>query len=615
MADDILKIVESGIELEKKGLITYLNLAHKTKNLTGKNMFIILAKDEYEHMRELEQIKKARTEGQTTPEFDLPMKLIEEIGEGIGIKKEDLEIYGDYKAKIRLEVFDRVRDHPEGNLILVSAITPTPAGEGKTTVAIGLSLALNRIGKRSIVTLREPSLGPLFGMKGGATGGGWSQVLPMDDINLHFTGDIHAVTSSHNLIAAVVENHIFRRKIPDLDVRMVEWARVMDMNDRGLREMVIGLGGRRFGFPRESSFQISASSEIMAILCLAESYSDLKRRISNIFLGWTCDREPVYLRDLKTEGAAAALLKEALKPNIVQTTEGTPAFVHGGPFANIAQGTCSVLSMKLALRLTDYVVTEAGFGFDLGAEKFFDIVARKSGLNPKVVVLVATVRALKMHGGRSLKELTTPDPEAVSRGLVNLEKHIENIAKFKVPAVVAVNRFADDTDEELEVISSFTEKKGVASAVVDVHKKGGEGALDLARITIEASNHNNRFQPLYPLDMPVEEKIMTVAKGIYGAEALDLKRKARTDLKMIKKLGLEQLPVCIAKTHKSLSDNPKLLGRPKDFLVTVREVRISSGAGFLVPITGNVLLMPGLPKKPVAESVDIDDDGKITGLF
>ncbi|HIE05971.1 MAG TPA: formate--tetrahydrofolate ligase [bacterium (Candidatus Stahlbacteria)] len=545
----------------------------------------------------------------------IKMKPIWEIGKMIGIDKDDLEMYGDFKAKVTLDLIRRMADQDKGNLVLVSAITPTPAGEGKTTVAIGLSLALNKLGNKTIVTLREPSLGPLFGMKGGATGGGRAQVLPMDDINLHFTGDIHAVTTAHNLIAAVIENHIFRRKEPDLDIRQVEWSRVLDINDRSLRDMVIGLGGRKHGFPRESFFQISASSEIMAILCLAESFADLKRRVSNIFIGCSCSGDPVYLRDLKVAGAAAALLKDALRPNLVQTTEATPAFVHGGPFANIAQGTCSVISMKLALSLADFVVTEAGFGFDLGAEKFFDIVARKAGLNPKAVVLVATVRALKMHGGKSLKELNRPDPESVSQGLTNLGKHLENIAKFKIPPVVAINKFADDTDEEIALIKAFTKARGVEAVVADVHKKGGEGALGLAEIVARLAEHDNRFQPLYSLDLPVDEKIMTVASEIYGAEAIDLKKKAKQDLKMIKDLGLEQLPVCIAKTHRSLSDNPKLLGRPKDFLVTVREIRISSGAGFLVPITGNVLQMPGLPREPVAETVDIDDDGKITGLF
>jgi len=537
------------------------------------------------------------------------------IAEQIGLKKEELELYGQYKAKIKSSAFERLKEKKDGNLILVSAITPTPAGEGKTTVAIGLSLGLNHLGYSSIVTLREPSLGPLFGMKGGATGGGRAQVLPMEDINLHFTGDIHAITSAHNLISAVLDNHIYRRKEPLLDLRRIEWKRIMDMNDRSLRDIVIGLGGRKQGFPRETSFNISASSEVMAILCLSETFRELKYRISNILLGFKFNGEPVYLRDLKIPGAVTALLKDAIKPNIVQTTEGTTAFVHGGPFANIAQGTCSCQSMELALKLSKFVITEAGFGFDLGAEKFFDIVARKSTLNPKVVVLVVTVRALKMHGGRKLKVIQKTDREAVEKGIPNLEKHLENIAKFKVPAVIAINRFRTDTDEEIEIIKKYADTKGVPCAIAEEYEKGGEGTTELAKKVVDVSNHNKKFKPLYELDMPVEEKIVTVCKEIYGSKSVDFTKKAKTDLKNIKKLGLEQLPVCIAKTQKSLSDNPKLMGRPKDFLVTVREIKISSGAGFLVPITGNILLMPGLPKVPVAEKVDIDDDGNITGLF
>lgn len=543
------------------------------------------------------------------------LKPIHRIAEEIGLTIEEIELYGDYKAKVKLAAYERCENKEDGNLILVSAITPTPAGEGKTTVAIGLSLGLNRLGYSSIVTLREPSLGPLFGMKGGATGGGKAQVLPMEDINLHFTGDIHAITSAHNLISAALDNHIFRRKEPQLDPRRTEWERVMDMNDRSLRNIVIGLGGRKHGFPRETSFHISASSEIMAILCLSETFKELNHRISNILLGFTYSGDPVYLRDLKICGAATALLKDAIKPNLVQTTEGTPAFVHGGPFANIAQGTCSVQSMELALKLSKFVITEAGFGFDLGAEKFFDIVARKSELNPKVVALVVTTRALKMHGGKKLEGIQEPDPQSVEKGLSNLEKHLENIYKFKVPAVVAINRFITDTDEEIEIIQNFSKIKRTPCAVAEEYDKGGEGTTELAEKVVEMSKHNGKFQPLYELSKPVEEKIETVCKEIYGSKAVDFTKKAKYDLKIIKKLGMEKLPVCIAKTQKSLSDNPKLLGRPKDFLVTVREIRISSGAGFLVPITGNILLMPGLPKVPVAENVDIDEEGNITGLF
>jgi len=542
------------------------------------------------------------------------MKPIKSIAKNIGLSEDDLEMYGEYKAKIKLEVIEKFKKQ-RGELVLVSAITPTPAGEGKTTTSIGLSMALNRMGKKSIVTLREPSLGPLFGMKGGATGGGYAQVLPMEDINLHFTGDMHAVTTAHNLISAVVDNHIFRRKEPLIDPRRIMWNRVMDMNDRALRNMVIGLGGRKNGVPRETSFQITASSEIMAILCLAESYPELKDMISNILIGLTYSGEPVYVKDLKVEGAVTALLKDAIKPNLVQTTENTPAFVHGGPFANIAQGTCSVLSMKLGLSLSDIVVTEAGFGFDLGAEKFFDIVARKSGLKPRVVVLVATVRALKMHGGKDIKEITEPDPEAVEKGLPNLEKHIENIKKFGLPPVVAINRFPSDIGEELNVIKAFCSSKGVDVSISEVHSKGGRGAIELAEMVLQEMKKQREYTPLYPLDLPVKEKIEVVSREIYGSRAVDFTRDGKTGLKLIKKLGLENLPVCIAKTQKSLSDNPKLLGRPKDFLVTVRRITISSGAGFLVPITGDILLMPGLPHKPVAETVDIDNQGNIKGLF
>jgi formate--tetrahydrofolate ligase len=541
---------------------------------------------------------------------------IGKVAAKLGLDGDEIELYGQHKAKVALSAYERRADSPEGKLILVSAITPTPAGEGKTTTAIGLALGLNRLGRDAAVTLREPSLGPLFGMKGGATGGGRAQVLPMEDINLHFTGDLHAVTSAHNLIAAILDNHIFRRKEPLMDPRRVEWDRVLDMNDRSLRDVVVGLGGRRHGTPRETFFHITASSEIMAILCLAESYGELKERISRILLGYTYGGDPVYVRDIKACGAATALLREALKPNLVQTTEGTPAFVHGGPFANIAQGTCSVLSMKLALKLAPYVVTEAGFGFDLGAEKFFDIVCAKSGLGPRTVVLVATVRALKMHGGVAPKELETPDPGAVEKGLDNLEKHLENIRKFQTPAVVAVNRFHTDTDDELAIVREFSESKGVPVATVDSYEKGSEGAATLAGAVVEvADDYCGCCRSLYGADTPVEKKIETVCREIYGSKAIDLTRQAKGDLRMIRKLGLQDLPVCIAKTQKSLSDNPKLLGRPKDFLVTVREIRVSSGAGFLVPITGDVLLMPGLPTRPVSDGVDVDETGTITGLF
>ncbi len=544
----------------------------------------------------------------------IKLKPIEEIAKKAGIDKRYLEKYGDYKAKISLRIFEELKNQKDGKLILVSAITPTPAGEGKTTVSIGLSMALNRIGVKSAVALREPSMGPLFGVKGGATGGGKSQVLPMEDINMHFTGDIHAVSSAHNLLSALIDNHIFRRKKPLIDPRRILWPRVMDMNDRSLRDIVIGLGGRKNGVPRETSFQITASSEIMAILCLAENYSELKKRIGNILIGFTYDGEPVFAKDLKVEGAISAVLKDALKPNIVQTTENTPAFIHGGPFANIAQGTNSVVATKLALKLFDFVVTEAGFGFDLGAEKFFDIVSRYAGFKPSGVVLVATVRALKMHGGKPLSKITEPDAKSLLKGLSNLEKHLENISKFGIKAVVAINRFTSDTEEELEIVKEFSEGKGFSAFVVDFWGKGGQGGEEIAEFLLENCKRTPEFKPLYTLDTPTEKKIEIVAKEIYGSRAIDFTKKAKSDLKKIKELGFDSLPVCIAKTQKSLSDNPKLLGRPKDFLVTVREIKISSGAGFTVPITGDILLMPGLPKNPSAEHIDITDEGEIIGL-
>lgn len=543
------------------------------------------------------------------------LRPIREVAADIGLAPQDLEFYGKHKAKLKLDRFKNMADSPPGNLILVSAITPTPAGEGKTTTAIGLSIGLNRIGKKSIVTLREPSLGPLFGMKGGATGGGKTRVHPSDEINLHFTGDIHAITAAHNLISATLDNHIHRHKEPRIDPRQVFWKRVMDMNDRSLRDIVIGLGGKTNGFPRESAFIISAASEIMAILGLATSYQDLKARIGNILLGFSYSDQPVYLRDLKISGAVTALLKDAFKPNLVQTSEGTPAFVHGGPFANIAQGTCSAISMRIALQLSDFVITEAGFGFDLGAEKFFDIVAPKSELCPSAVVLVATVRALKMHGGKKESELTDPDPEAVQRGLPNLEKHIENIQKFEVCPTIAINKFAGDTPEEIKVIQDFADHKSIKHAVIDSALRGGAGAEELAHKIVNHCALKQKCTTLYQRHDSIGKKIEQVSSEIYGAKAVDFTKEAKKDIKRIRDLGLENLPVCIAKTHKSLSDNPKLLGRPKDFLVTVRNVDISAGAGFLVPITGNVMLMPGLPTHPAAEKVDIDAKGNISGLF
>jgi len=540
---------------------------------------------------------------------------IRQIAEKIGIPPEAMDLYGDYKAKIKLSYFNQLPPNAKNKLILVSAMTPTPAGEGKTTVAISLAMGLNRIGKSAIVTLREPSLGPLFGMKGGATGAGKAKVLPVEEINIHFTGDIHAVTAAHNLIAACLDNHIFRRKEPIIDPRRVTLPRVMDMNDRALRNIIVGLGGKSNGIPRETGFIITAASEIMAILCLVKSYSEMQEKLKHIILGYTYDSEPVCLGDLKITGAVASLLKEPLKPNLVQTSEGTPAFVHGGPFANIAQGTCSIMSMKMAAGLADFVVTEAGFGFDLGGEKFFDIVCRMNGLNPQAVVLVATIRALKMHGGKSKSELDIPDLEAIRRGFENLEKHLENLAFFGIPGIVALNRFATDTEAEISLLNELVASKGYPFAVVDSFAKGSAGAIELAEKVAEIVQSERHYTPLYELNTPVIEKINTVCQKIYGAEEVEYTPEARADLQQIKDLSLENLPICIAKTQNSLSDNPNLIGRPRNYTLTVRQIGISAGAGFLVPVTGNILLMPGLPTKPVAENVTIDDDGNISGLF
>ncbi|WP_297829935.1 formate--tetrahydrofolate ligase [uncultured Rikenella sp.] len=544
------------------------------------------------------------------------MKPIADIARQLGIDPEDLEMYGKYKAKVPLKYIDRNRMH-DSRLILVSAISPTPAGEGKTTVSIGLSQALNRIGKRSCVVLREPSLGPVFGIKGGATGGGWSQVLPMEEINLHFTGDFAAIEKAHNLLAALIDNNLqSKTRSLGLDPRTIAWKRVMDMNDRSLRDVVAGLGGTTGGVPRETGFDITAASEVMAILCLASGPADLKRRLGNIFVGFTYDKKPIYARDLHAEGAMAALLKDAIKPNLVQTIEGTPALIHGGPFANIAQGTNTVLATEMSLSLTDYTVTEAGFGFDLGAEKFLDIKCRAAGLAPNAVVLVATVRALKYHGGQPLAELKTPNVEALERGIENLQKHIENIGLFNLSPVVAINRFVTDSDEELQFIKDYCTMRGVPCAVANVWGEGGAGTEELARLVVEATeSRRTDFRPLYPLDESVEKKVETVARGIYGADGVEYTPKAKQALKRIADLGLTGLAVCIAKTQKSLSDNPALLGRPRGFTITVRDIEIAAGAGFLIPITGEIMRMPGLPEVPAAEAIDIDDEGNISGLF
>jgi len=539
---------------------------------------------------------------------------IRRIASFLGIEEKYLETYGEYKGKISLSYLE---EHPKrkGRIVLVSAITPTPAGEGKTTVTIGLGQALCRRGEKAAVTLRQPSLGPCMGIKGGATGGGRSQVLPPEDINLHFTGDFHAVTCAHNLLAALVDNHAFHGNRLGIDPRRVWWRRVMDMNDRSLRRIVIGLGGTLHGVPRETGFDITAASEVMAVLCLARDWRDLKERLGRILVASCDDGSPVYASDLKAHGAMAALLRDALKPNLVQTMEGTPAFIHGGPFANIAHGTSSLVSLETARVGADWVVTEAGFGFDLGAEKFFDILCRGAGIAPHAVVLVATVRALKHHGGVPLAELRSPDPEAVERGISNLSKHLENIVRFKVPAIVALNRFSGDTGEEIGVVASYCREERWPFACVDVWARGGEGALELADLVREVgSNASGTFEPLYSWDDPVLIKIERVARTMYGANAITLTARAGRDLAMIERIGLDKLPVCIAKTQKSLSDDPVLLGRPKDFVVTVREIAVASGAGFLIPVTGDIMRMPGLPREPAAERIDLEPDGTITGL-
>jgi len=540
---------------------------------------------------------------------------IVEVAAGLGLGPDDLDLYGRDKAKVHNHALRGFRGET-GKLVLVSAITPTPAGEGKTTVTIGLVQGLAKLGEKAACALREPSLGPIFGVKGGAAGGGYSQVIPMEDINLHFTGDIHAITSAHNLLAAALDNHIFRGDESGLDPRTVAYRRVVDMNDRELRDIVIGLGGRTQGVPRESGFDITAASEVMAILCLAEDFEDLKRRLGSILLGMTYDGRPVLAGEIGVAGAMAMLLKHAIRPNLVQTLEGVPAFIHGGPFANIAHGCNSVLATRMALAFSDFAVTEAGFGFDLGAEKFFDIKCVSGKFCPSLVVLVATCRALKMHGGVKKKDLVEPNPDAVEAGLPNMEKHLENIAKFGLPAVVCVNRFFSDTDEELKVVLDRCRELGVPAAVGEGFARGGDGMRELAELVRQnARDCTSDFKPLYDWNWPVEKKIYTVAHEIYGAEHVDYTSRAKRDLKAIENFGYAGLPVCVAKTQNSLSDNPKLLGRPKDFVVTVREIQVAAGAGFVVPLTGDIMRMPGLPKDPAAVHMDIDLDGNITGLF
>ena len=538
---------------------------------------------------------------------------IEKVAERMGIDPSRIEKYGNYKAKLPLSLLDG--GWSRGKLVLITAINPTPFGEGKTTVSIGLSMALNRRGVKSVVALREPSLGPVFGVKGGATGGGYSQVVPMEDINLHFTGDFHAVSSAHNLLSAMIDNHIHHGNDLGIDSRTLMWPRTIDMNDRALRHTVVALGGRKNGFPREDSFVIVPASEVMAILGLATDYVDLKRRLGNILVGFTRDREPVYARDLKAEGAMAVLLKDALKPNLVQTLENTPALVHTGPFANIAHGTNSIVSTRMAMAYSDVAVVEAGFGADLGAEKFLDLVAPIGGFAPSAVVIVATVRALKYHGGVPKKEVSQPNPEAVARGYPNLQKHVENMRKYGLPVVVAINRFPTDTEEELGVLSSLLEGEGVPHTTVEVWAKGSEGGLELADMVMEALKEEARYRPIYTPDMPIKEKIERVAREIYGADGVMYYPEAERAIRRYEKLGYGHLPICVAKTQYSLSDDPKKLGRPEGFTITVREVRLLAGAGFVVPITGDIMTMPGLPKEPAAIRMDIDEKGRVYGLF
>lgn len=541
---------------------------------------------------------------------------ITEVAAKLGIGEEDIELYGRYKAKLSMDLIKRVQDKPDGKLILVTAITPTPAGEGKSTTTVGLAQGLAKIGQKVIVALREPSLGPCMGIKGGAAGGGYSQVVPMEDINLHFTGDFHAITSAHMLLAAMLDNHIQQGNALNIDPRRIVWKRVVDMNDRELRNIVVGLGGKAHGVPRQDGFDITVASEVMAILCLATGLHDLKERLSKIIVAYDYSGNPITAGMLKAQGAMAALLKDAVKPNLVQTLENVPAIIHGGPFANIAHGCNSVMATKTALKLADYTITEAGFGADLGAEKFFDIKCRYAGLKPDAVVLVATVRALKMHGGVPKTELATPDVEAVKRGIVNLEKHIENIKQYGLPLVVAINAFAQDTPEELEAIRSHCAAHGVNVALSEVFAKGGEGGIELAKEVVAlATSGKADFKLLYGEELSLKEKIETVAKKIYGAVGVNYTKEANNALKDFEKMGYGHLPVCMAKTQYSFSDDPALLGRPEGFEITIKNCRIAAGAGFVVVLTGDIMTMPGLPKVPAAEKIDVSDDGVISGLF
>lgn len=544
------------------------------------------------------------------------LKPITEIAKEVGLDQQDIEMYGHYKAKISLDVAKRLASKPDGKLVLVTAITPTAAGEGKSTVTVGLGMALRKLGKNAIIALREPSLGPCMGVKGGAAGGGYAQVVPMEDINLHFTGDLHAITTAHNLLAALLDNHLHQGNELNIDPRRVVFKRAMDMNERALRNIVIGLGGRANGFPREDGFDISVASEIMAILCLATDLDDLKQRLARIVVAYNTKRQPVTAADLKAQGAMALLLKDAIKPNLVQTLENGPAFVHGGPFANIAHGCNSVTATKMGLKLGDYLITEAGFGADLGAEKFFDLKCRFAGLKPEAVVLVATVRALKLHGGIKKDDLASENLQALKDGMANLLKHVENVRKFGLPLVVAINRFPTDTETELALVEKICKEHGVPVALTEVWSKGGEGGIALAQELLKILDEGKAdFKVLYPTDASIKQKITAIAREIYGADGVEFTKGAQQSIRALEKNGLDKMPICIAKTQYSLSDDPTLLGRPTGFTVTVREVKVSAGAGFIVAITGDIMTMPGLPKVPAATKMDVSTDGTITGLF
>ena len=544
------------------------------------------------------------------------MKDITEIAANLNIDDEDLIQYGHYKAKVDLRVFDKLKDKKDGKLILVTAINPTPAGEGKTTVNIGLSMALNKLGKKAISALREPSLGPSFGVKGGAAGGGYAQVVPMADINLHFTGDFHAITSANNLISAMLDNHIHQGNEQGIDVRRVVWKRCVDLNDRALRNVIVGLGGKPNGYPREDGFDITVASEIMAILCLSTSLENFKERVSRVIIAYRRDGSPVYVKDIKAQGAVTLLMKDAIMPNLVQTLENTPALIHGGPFANIAHGCNSIMATKLGMKLADYTVTEAGFGADLGAEKFLDIKCRFGELKPSAAVIVATIRALKHHGGAKKEDYDKEDLVALEKGFANLEKHIENIKKFGLPPVVAINRFPSDTENEIKFIEDRLAKMGVECSLTEVFAKGGDGALDLAEKVIKACDEDKaNFKPLYDVNLSIKEKLEIIAKEVYGADGVEFTVPAMKNVKNLEKLGLDKMPICVAKTQYSLSDNPDLLARPEGFHIVVREVKVSNGAGFLIALTGSIMTMPGLPKVPAADNIDILPSGEIVGLF